>query len=194
MAAARELFVRDGVDRTSMDAVAARAGVSKRTVYDYYGDKRGLLLGVVVDAGESLVASLRTALDTHLSDEADISDTAALEGALTEFAVEIGSSMLGSSDYATTVKLISENRTLLPELEQHPLNSAPEEALAERIAHFAGTGLLDADDPRLASDHFNALTTLLAWNNWIPGEPARAEVRDVMTSGVHAFMRAYGAR
>jgi len=194
MAAARELFVQDGVDRTSMDAVAARAGVSKRTVYDYYGDKRGLLLGVVLDAGESLVASLRTALDTHLSDTAEIDDTAALERAFTGFAIEIGSSMFGSSDYATTVKLISENHSLLPELEQHPLNSAPEEALAERIAHFAGTGLLDVEDPRLASDHFNALTTLLAWNNWIPGEPARGDVQKVMTSGVHAFMRAYGAR
>ena len=67
LAAARDLFVGTGVDRTSMDAVAARAGVSKRTVYDYYGDKHGLLLGVVEAAGEGAVATLRELVDRHLT-------------------------------------------------------------------------------------------------------------------------------
>ncbi|WP_081745997.1 TetR/AcrR family transcriptional regulator [Paenibacillus sp. FSL H7-689] len=38
IAAARDLFLSDGFDRSSADAVATKAGVSKRTVYDYYGD------------------------------------------------------------------------------------------------------------------------------------------------------------
>ena len=59
LTAARSLFVESGVERTSMDAVAARAGVSKRTVYDYYGDKHRLLLGVIEDAGESALTTLR---------------------------------------------------------------------------------------------------------------------------------------
>lgn len=46
--AARELFVSDAVERTTLDAVALRAKVSKRTVYDYYGDKRNLVLAVPV--------------------------------------------------------------------------------------------------------------------------------------------------
>lgn len=193
LAAARELFVREGVERTSMDAVAARAGVSKRTVYDYYGDKRRLLLGVIEDAGESLLASLRQAIDEHLSDEADIRDTSDLERALTDFAVQVGVSMLASSDYAATFKLIAENGALLPELENHPLDDAPEEAVAERLAHFAARGLLDADDARLATDHFNALTTLLA-NNHYPARSDPERVRRIMVDGVHAFMRAYARR
>ena len=44
LTAARDLFLADGFDRSSVDAVAARAGVSKRTVYDYFGDKEALLL------------------------------------------------------------------------------------------------------------------------------------------------------
>ena len=47
LATARALFLADGFERTSMDAIAAAAAVSKRTVYDYYGDKRALLLAVV---------------------------------------------------------------------------------------------------------------------------------------------------
>jgi AcrR family transcriptional regulator len=45
--AAVELFLDDGFDRTSMDAVAERAGVSKTTVYAHYGDKVGLFRAVV---------------------------------------------------------------------------------------------------------------------------------------------------
>jgi TetR/AcrR family transcriptional repressor of mexJK operon len=74
-------------------------------------------------------------------------------------------------------------------------SDAPEQAVAERLAHFAGLGLLDVPDPRLAADHFNALTTLLAYSN--QPDPALADldqVRQTMTDGVHAFVRAYAAR
>ncbi|GAB3119061.1 hypothetical protein GCM10027160_32390 [Streptomyces calidiresistens] len=194
LAAARELFVRHGVRGTSMDAVAAEAAVSKRTVYDYYGDKRGLLLGVVEEAGESLLASLRSAIAEHLSDAAPIDDTADLEQALTDFALRRAASMTDSSEYAATVKLISENEELLPELENHPLDDAHADALAERMAHFAKRGLLDAENPRLAADHFNALTMLLAYNERqnLRADPTR--VHTIMVDGVHAFMRAYGVR
>jgi TetR/AcrR family transcriptional repressor of mexJK operon len=164
-------------------------------VYDYYGDKRGLLLGVIVDAGESLIVSLRKALDRHLSDAADIRDIDTLERALAAFAVEVGVTIIASSDYATVFTLVAEERFRLPELEEHPLADAPEEAVAERLAHFSKLGLLDAPNPRLAADHFNALTTLLAYNNqpdWAKADLDR--VRQTMIDGVHAFIRAYETR
>jgi len=194
LAAARELFVLDGVERTSMDAIAARAGVSKRTVYDYYGDKRRLLIEVIVAAGESLLETLRTAVADHLSDDADIPDLASLEAALTRFAVQVGESMLTTSDYAATFRLIAENGAALEELADHPLAQAPEEAVAERLAHFARRGLLDVPDPRLAADHFNALTTLLATNGRYPARVDDGEIRTVLTEGVRAFVRAYAHR
>lgn len=40
--AATELFMEQGFAATSMDAVAAAAGVSKLTVYSHFGDKEGL--------------------------------------------------------------------------------------------------------------------------------------------------------
>ncbi len=191
LAAARELFVLNGVERTSMDAVAARAEVSKRTVYDYYGDKRRLLLGVIEAAGESLLDSLRQAIADHLSDPVPIRDPAELERRLEAFAVQLGMSMIAGADYAATIKLITENPALLPELENHPLDAAHQAALTERISHFAKLGLLDTDDPRLASDHFNALTTLLAYNLRFPAQPDPDLIRETMSDGVHAFMRAY---
>lgn len=51
--AAVELFLELGFDQTSMDAVAARAGVSKTTVYAHFGDKLELFRAVIARGGDS---------------------------------------------------------------------------------------------------------------------------------------------
>lgn len=45
--AAKELFLRDGYARTSMKAIAARAGVSEKTMYLAYDTKAALLRDVI---------------------------------------------------------------------------------------------------------------------------------------------------
>lgn len=45
--AAKRAFTQQGFDGTSMDQVAAEAGVSKLTVYSHFGDKEGLFSAVV---------------------------------------------------------------------------------------------------------------------------------------------------
>ena len=194
LTAARELFVKTGVVRTSMDAIAARAEVSKRTVYDYYGDKRRLLLGVIEDAGEVALHTLRNLVEQHLSDARAVNDEVELERAVTDFATDLGGSLLVSSDYAAAVRLIAENEALLPELEDHPLEEAHTQVLAERFAHFASTGLLDVDDPTLAADHFHALTTLRVLNEPLRRRADAEHIRHVMADGARAFMRAYASR
>lgn len=192
LGAARELFLQAGVERTSMDAVAARAGVSKRTVYDYYGDKRRLLLGVVEDAGERALSTLRLLVDRHLGDAA-LREPGDLERALTGLAADLGDSLLLSSDYIAAVRLIAENEPLLPELDDHPLDEAHAQVLTERLAHLAALDLLDAEDPRLAAAHFHALTTLRVLNEPARRRTATADVRQIMTDGARAFLRAYAA-
>lgn len=194
LTAARELFVEAGVERTSMDAIAARAEVSKRTVYDYYGDKRRLLLGVIEDAGEMALGTLRRLVEQHLTDAVAVDDAVELERAVTGFATDLGGSLLVSSNYAAAIKLIAENESLLPELEDHPLDEAHTQALAERFEHFASIGLLDVDDPTLAADHFYALTTLRVLNEPLRRRADAKHIRHVMTDGAHAFMRAYVPR
>lgn len=68
--AAVELFLSGGFDRTSMDAVAAHAGVSKTTVYAHFGDKLELFRAVTDRAGTSLDLDLdRTALSSAADPE-----------------------------------------------------------------------------------------------------------------------------
>ncbi|WP_433927469.1 TetR/AcrR family transcriptional regulator [Sorangium cellulosum] len=189
LVAARELFLSDGFDRTSVDAIAARAGVSKRTVYDYFGDKEALLLAVVESTGESLIVALRRALEDTLTDVKD------LESALVTFSMRITTEALGSVDYLALTRLVARESVHLPRLRDHLLANAPEEAIAERLAEFARAGLIDAPNPRLAADHLVALTFLLALNTLgseIVTEEAR--LRGIFVEGVRAFLRAYATR
>lgn len=45
--AALQLFAERGIERTSMDAIALKSGVSKATIYKHWADKEALLLEVM---------------------------------------------------------------------------------------------------------------------------------------------------
>lgn len=57
--AAGELFARDGFERTTLKAVADRAGVAKGLVAHHFQSKHGLLLAVVEHYYDSLVQTMR---------------------------------------------------------------------------------------------------------------------------------------
>jgi AcrR family transcriptional regulator len=52
LAAALELFCERGIDTTSMDAIAAKSGVSKATIYKHWADKEALCLDVLSNVHE----------------------------------------------------------------------------------------------------------------------------------------------
>jgi AcrR family transcriptional regulator len=56
--AARELFARDGYDATSLDAVAARANMTKGAVYHHFAGKRQLFEAVFTREVEQLATPL----------------------------------------------------------------------------------------------------------------------------------------
>ncbi|MFD5910696.1 TetR/AcrR family transcriptional regulator [Streptomyces massasporeus] len=192
LTAARELFLSDGFDRTSVDAVAARAGVSKRTVYDYFGDKQTLLQAVVDGVGESLVSTIRRILDDTLTEPTEAID---LEDVLVTFSMRIATDMLGSAEYATLQRLVRTQFGHLPNGGENSMAEAPDEALAERFAAFAAAGLLDVPDARLAADQFIALTFGVALNRYGSANAAEdTRVRPLVVEGVRTFLRAYQAK
>jgi TetR/AcrR family transcriptional repressor of mexJK operon len=189
LSAAQELFLTDGFDRSSIGAVAAQAGVSTRTVYDYFGDKQILLQAVVQAIGQSLVTTIRHTLDDTLT---DLSKAAELEDALITFSMRIATDMLGSAEYATLQRLVQAESGHLRDEEDRPMSNAPDEALGERLAVLARAGLLDVPDARLAADHFIALTFGVALSRLGSANAAEdARVRPLIVEGVRAFLRAY---
>jgi TetR/AcrR family transcriptional repressor of mexJK operon len=187
LAAARVLFVRDGFDGTSVDAISAEAAVSKRTVYDYFGDKQALLIAVVNACGSSLMVTIEASLAELLGDPPD------LEKALVEFARRIISTTLTSSDYATLIRLVTTETAHLPSKSaDYWMASEPEDRIAERFAVFHERGLLEAPRPRLAADHYAALALAIAFEKRRDDpdiDPAVIELSIV--DGVRAFLRAY---
>ena len=53
---AKAVFLASGFGGASMDDVAARAGVSKMTVYRHFGSKEDLFAGVITELGNMIVA------------------------------------------------------------------------------------------------------------------------------------------
>ncbi len=189
LSAARELFLADGFDRTSVDAVAARAKVSKRTVYDYFGDKRTLLQAVVDAIGQSMISIIRRTLDDTLT---DLTEAAGLEDALVAFSTRIATDMLGSAEYATLRRLVRAESGHLPHQDYNSMADTPDEAIAERFAAIAAAGLLDVPDPRLAADQFIALTFGVALDRLGSANAAEdPRVRPLIVAGVRTFLRAY---
>jgi TetR/AcrR family transcriptional repressor of mexJK operon len=58
MEAARSHFNAHGFERTSVDAIAVDAGVSKMTIYSHFGSKEGLFEAVVRDRTDRVVVGL----------------------------------------------------------------------------------------------------------------------------------------
>lgn len=63
LAVARDLFLRDGYENTSMATVAAAAGLSEGTLYNYFRNKIDLVIRVTLDNLELRVAAATRAVD-----------------------------------------------------------------------------------------------------------------------------------
>ncbi|WP_342556151.1 TetR/AcrR family transcriptional regulator [Paenibacillus sp. FSL R7-0652] len=187
IAAARDLFLSDGFDRSSVDAVAARAGVSKRTVYDYYGDKLNLLIAVAEETSEAVLELIKQGISDYLREFEN------LEQALCLFCEQFVASANGSSDYSALIRLITVEAANLPSSFLEKLDNAAEEELIRRFTEFGQTGLLHVPDPEMAVKHFAALTFLLVFNR--PGGTGaveEAQTKRIITEGVRVFLCAYG--
>ena len=70
--AATDVFVRHGYLGATTDEVAARASVSKQTLYKHYADKQHLFAEVIGDATVQVVDGLSSAVASTLDDAQDV--------------------------------------------------------------------------------------------------------------------------
>jgi AcrR family transcriptional regulator len=190
--AALTLFLRDGFARTSMDAVARTAGVSKRTVYDYYGDKQTLFLDVLARTQAAHQDHFREMLDRTLP-----TDAPDLEAALTAFGRAFASGVAQKSDRGAMVRLIVAEAAHFPDLLERFRQVGPQQRmLADRLAQFADRGLLELPDPVEAAAYLGILVTARANDRTLYGtRPVPDdELAGLVASGVRVFLRAYRPR
>jgi AcrR family transcriptional regulator len=187
--AALALFLRDGFARTSVDAVAREAGVSKRTVYDYYGDKQTLFLDVVAQTQAGYEDVFRELLDRTLP-----ADAVDLEAALTAFGCAFASGVAQTPDRNAMVRLIVAEAAHFPDLLERWRAAGPQQQmLADRLTELAARGLLDVPDPAEAAVYLGILVTARAHGRTLYGTLPIAddELAELVAGGVRVFLRAF---
>ncbi len=192
-AAALVLFARDGYERTSVDAIAAEAGVSKRTVYSHYGDKENLFISVLRDTYAAMRDRVRDIVDRNLGDVEDADDIAP---ALTGCVSEIVRTITRAPERSTLVRLLISEAPHFPVLLDMWHNRGIVPIIAGPLAKLAASGMLDTDDPALAAEHLSALTFGQINNKSMMGtvQLTDAEADRIITSGIDVFLRAYAPR
>ena len=194
MGAAARVFLQRGFPGTSVDDIAAEAGVSKRTVYNVFDDKEQLFRAII---GEAIATAERFSHD-FAATTAEADD---VEAALTSLARELAASVLSGRVVPLRRLLIGE-ASRFPEFAAEYYERAPGRVLAAVAAALRTLderGLLRIDDAELAAEHFaflaigpsldRALFDLASDTDAATAERAveRAE------RGAAAFLRAYAA-
>jgi len=184
--AAKNLFVRNGYASTSMDAVAAEAGVSKLTVYSHFTDKETLFSSAVVARCEEQMPELFFDLHSELPVETLLLNIARSFNRL-----------INSPESIELHRLMVTLGTQDPMLSQIFFEAGPQRILQEMerfLARLEKTGELRFDSARTAAEHFLSLIKgtcnfrLLVGCGELPDDAsAERHVRDV----VGLFMRAY---
>jgi TetR/AcrR family transcriptional repressor of mexJK operon len=183
--AAVRLFCALGYARTSVDDIAAEAGVGKQTVYGHFGDKQRLFLAAVEEARAALRA-----------DQADlVTDTGDPRADLTE----VGQRIL---EVALSPTVSALHRLTIAELPHHPelqrawregAEPTVDHALVSylRACHAAGT--LSVPDPVRAARQFayqviTEARVATAYGTLPLAAPVR---RDIVARAADLIVRAY---
>lgn len=192
MAAAARVFLEHGYPGTSVDDIAAEAGVSKRTVYNVFVDKAQLfaaIIGEAIDTAERFAVELAATL-------AEATDAAT---ALTSLARELAASVLGGRVVPLRRLLIGEARRF-PEFAVEYYDRAPGRVMttiAAALRRFDERGQLRIDDAELAAEHFAFLAIGASLDRALFEAQTDAAGADAAMAraerGAAAFLRAYAA-
>ncbi|WP_433327810.1 TetR/AcrR family transcriptional regulator [Spirillospora sp. CA-294931] len=188
--AAREVFLREGFARASVDAIAATAGVSKRTVYNHYADKERLFLSVIEETVAPVIAGFVQIAERHLGDVTD------LEADLNAFGRDWVRLTVVFPEHPALLRLVIAEATHFPSLVEAWRGAGSARGgrvLAEHLRRIGDRGLLAIPDADEAARHLTALVCNPPQSRSFFGTRplADAEIDDLVGSAIRAFLRIY---
>jgi AcrR family transcriptional regulator len=189
--AAKAVFIENGYERTTLDMVIARAGGSRRTLYECFGDKAGLFRAVVEENTETLLSTLAD-MPRELRTPRDV---------LSHYA-KAYLDMVLSRDALALFRLMVAESPKFPELGEAFYQAGPlrlRNHLTEYLRRAHDAGQMQVPDALLAARHFfgliksdHQMSALLCAsgteNQTDTGAHARAAV-DVFLRGYRATVR-----
>jgi AcrR family transcriptional regulator len=194
LAAATDVFLQHGYLGASMDEVAARAGVSKQTVYKQFENKERLFAEIVLGTSDVVMDELVQAYADTLDGAVDARE------ALRALARRLLQSLTADS----VLKL---RRLVIAEADRFPevcgawFNSGFEkslDALGEALTRLTDRGLLrELEDPTLVAYQFAGLVMYKPMNRAMFAgtrqRPKTGELEKLADQAVDVFLAAYGA-
>ncbi|MGZ0149584.1 TetR/AcrR family transcriptional regulator [Kribbella sp. WER1] len=194
LAAATEVFLQHGYLGASMDEVAAKAGVSKQTVYKQFENKERLFAEIVLGTSDQLMDGLFQAYVDTLDGAADARE------ALRALAHRLLLSL-------TADNVLQLRRLVIAEADRFPevcgawFNSGFEkslDALGQALTRLSDRGLLkQLDDPTLAAYQFAGLVMYKPMNRaMFAGTRQRvdnSELHKLADQAADVFLAAYGS-
>ncbi len=182
-----QAFLEDGYAAASMDSIAARAGVSKATIYSHFGSKDALFQEVV---------SARCDITFNNFEMPDPSDRSARQ-ALRALGLRVAELWLSPEGMGVYRLVISEGHRN-PDLARAFYEAGPRTALARVGAFLQGLkdrGLLDFPDPVQAAHVFFMLLKGRVYLLRQLGLPEDGESMEGMVDlAMDVMLRAYGPR
>lgn len=187
--AAREMFTELGFGGVSMDGIAARAGVSKLTVYSHYGDKETLF-------AEAVRAQCQALLPDDLFGHA-------LKGPLRTQLLDIGQAffaMISSEAAMATHRMMLTPGTGDDHVREMFWNAGPkrtQQDLARLLQAHVAAGELDIADLDLAASQFFCLVKGELHSLMMCGlcrDASQERVRAHVEASIDFFLRAYAVR
>lgn len=193
MQAALALFLRKGYAATTMDEIAASAGLTKPTLYNNYGDKRALFTQIVMELiayADAFAADLRAEFAVGFA-------AATLRPCLADLGRRLALAIVRPEVVALRRLLIGEAREF-PALAAEYFDRAPGQVLntlASGFAHLGRAGLLRVPDARQAAAQFAYLVAGAPLDRavLVGTTPPRNHVIACARDGVETFLARYGA-
>jgi AcrR family transcriptional regulator len=181
------VFMAEGFEGASVDAIAKEAGVSKATLYSYFPDKKLLFLEV---------ARREITRQASLITEIDHRGLAPRE-VLTQIGMNL-STLIHSRFGMSVYRVVIAESERFPEIAQQFYTEGPCVTEARMVAYFQHAekrGALKVDDPRLASHQFVELCKADCFFPVLIGlqpGPTADELRRSVNSAVDVFLARYG--
>jgi AcrR family transcriptional regulator len=187
LAGARQVFSEFGLERASIDVIAARAGVSKPTIYNHFPGKDALFVACATEEAEEMRAGLSASMTKQA-------------GGVEQVLQCIGEKAMSIYLSPSVVKLyrhIIAEAPQFPDLGQTVFDrgfAVMRDAIAARLDRYRADGTLRIDDTRLAAVEFLSLCQgdLVARARLAILEVRyRKRMREVVRHAVRTFVRAY---
>ena len=184
--AAAHSFFDVGFAATSIEQVAANAGVSKVTIYNHFGDKRALFTAAVELECEKMRGHF--SLDEMPS------------GSIRERLTTIGEAMFA---FLSRPEMIQFERRIAAETEHEPeiglafLEAGPwrmKRGFSAYLAHAAQSGELDIEEPWLAAEQFVSMCKGMGdLERRFGSMPSAEDSAKRIAGAVEVFLKAYGS-